>query len=93
MQENLWELKLNDNGKYFCASTIINKYGLLHTTNIIYMGLFDYYNYAMKKMWLMQELIMQEFKYEKINNADKYRFTSRWGFGIFRSPKLDLQIF
>ena len=44
-------------------------------------------------MWLMQELIMQEFKYEKINNTDKYRFTSRWGFGIFRSPKLDLQIF
>ena len=37
----------NDNGKYFCASTIINKYGLLHTTNIIYMGLFDYYNNAM----------------------------------------------
>ena len=30
----------HDNGKYFCASTIINKYGLLHTINIIYMGLF-----------------------------------------------------
>jgi len=28
-----------DNGKYFCASTIINKYGLSHTINIIYMGL------------------------------------------------------
>ena len=25
---------------YFCASIIINKYGLLHTINIIYMGLF-----------------------------------------------------
>jgi hypothetical protein len=25
--------------KYFCASTIINNYGFLHTTNIIYMGL------------------------------------------------------
>jgi len=24
--------------KYFCASTIINKYGLSHTINIIYMG-------------------------------------------------------
>jgi len=23
----------------FCASTIINKYGLLHTMDIIYMGL------------------------------------------------------
>ena len=45
MQENL--LKLIDNGKYCRASTIINKYGLLHTMNIIYMGLFDYYNYAM----------------------------------------------
>jgi len=27
-----------DNGKYFCASTIINKYELSHTVNIIYMG-------------------------------------------------------
>jgi len=26
--------------KYFCASTIINKYGLLHTINVIYMGPF-----------------------------------------------------
>ena len=54
----------------FFSFTIINKYGLLHTTNIIYMGLFDYYNYAMN-VWLMQEFIMQEFKYEKINNAGK----------------------
>ena len=29
----------NENEKYFCASTLINKYGLLHTMNIIYMGL------------------------------------------------------
>ena len=40
-------MRIKTYGKYFCASTIINKYGLLHTTNIIYMGLFDYYNYAM----------------------------------------------
>jgi len=32
-------------------------------------------------------------KYERINDVDKYRFTSQRGFGIFRSPKLDLQIF
>jgi len=28
-----------DMEKYFCASKIINKCGLLHTINIIYMGL------------------------------------------------------
>jgi len=32
-------------------------------------------------------------KYARINDPDKYRFTSRRGIGIFRSPKLDLQIF
>ena len=83
MHEKLWELKLSwkDNGKYFCASTIINKYGLLYSMNIIYMGLLI----IIIMLWLMQKLIMQEFECEKINNADKYRFTSRWGFGIFRS--------
>jgi len=31
-------LKMNMEKKYFCASTIINKCGLLHTININYMG-------------------------------------------------------
>ena len=35
--------------KYFCASTIINKYGLSHSIDIIIVGLFIYYNNAMNK--------------------------------------------
>jgi hypothetical protein len=30
--------------KYFYATTIINKYGLLHTISIIYMGLLFFYD-------------------------------------------------
>jgi len=39
MQKNLLKLIEMNMEKYFCASTIINKYGLSHTINIIYMGL------------------------------------------------------
>ena len=77
----------NDNGKYFCASTIIIKYGLPHTINIIYMGLLI----IIIMLWINMD--NAGIKYERINDADKYQFISRRGFGIFRSPKLDLQIF
>jgi len=70
--------------KYFCASTIINKCGLLQTINIIYTGLLI----IIIMLWINAGI-----KYERINDADKYRFTSQRGFGIFGSPKLDLQIF
>jgi hypothetical protein len=72
--------------KYFYATTIINKYGLLHTICIIYMGLLFFLLFI---MMLCMNITNARIKYA----MDKYRFTSRRGFGNFRSPKLDLQIF